>query len=140
MPRTASDGESPAVKLSAGDSIQAWIASFLGYLELRLQLLGLEAREAGLHLLITSLLLASMLICFAGCLILLIVFLLYLMTLILHWAWGWGALTLAAVLFLVGIVIGTLFRFRLTKALFPVSRAEFQKDRQWLKQDIPSNV
>lgn len=140
MDRTVSDGESPVVKLSASDSIQAWIASFIGYLELRLRLLGLEARQAGLHLLIMSLLLASTLVCFAGCLLLLIVFLLYLMTLVLHWEWGWCALTLAAVLALVGIVIGTIFRFRLTNALFPVTFAEFQKDRQWLKQDIPSNV
>jgi hypothetical protein len=93
------DGESPVAKSSAADSIQAWIASFLLYLELRLQLLGLEARQAGLHLLMISLLLVSMLVCFAGCLLLLIVFLLYLMMLILHWAWGWCALALAAVLF-----------------------------------------
>ena len=99
MACAAADGESPVVKSSAADSIQAWIASFLRYLELRLQLLGLEAREAGLHLLIMSLLLVSMLVCFAGGLLLLIVFLLYLMMLILHWAWGWCALTLAAVLF-----------------------------------------
>ena len=95
----AAGGESPVVKSSAADSIQAWIASFLRYLELRLQLLGLEAREAGLHLLIVSLLLVSITVCLAGCLLLLIVFLLYLMTLILHWAWGWCALALAAVLF-----------------------------------------
>jgi uncharacterized membrane protein YqjE len=137
---TAADRESLLVKLSAGDSIQASIASFLRYLELRLQLLGLEAREAGLYLLIMSLLLVSMLVCFAGGLLLLIVFLLYLMTLILHWAWGWCALALAAALFLTSIVIGIIFRFRLTRALFPVTLAEFRKDRQWLKQDAPSNV
>jgi uncharacterized membrane protein YqjE len=134
------DGESPVVKSSAADSIQAWIASFLLYLELRLQLLGLEARQAGLHLVMISLLLVSMLVCFAGCLLLLIVFLLYLMMLILHWAWGWCALALAAVLFFTSIVIGIIFRFRLTKALFPVTLAEFQKDRQWLKHDTPSSV
>ena len=128
------------MKSSAGDSIQASIASFLRYLELRLQLLGLEAREAGLYLLIMSLLLVSMLVCFAGGLLLFIVFLLYLMTLILHWAWGWCALALAAALFLTSIVIGIIFRFRLTRALFPVTLAEFRKDRQWLKQDAPSNV
>ena len=140
MAYVAADEESPFVKSSAGDSIQAWIASFLRYLELRLQLLGLEARETGLHLLIMSLLFVSILVCFAGCLILLIAFLLYLMMLILHWSWGWCALALAAVLLLSTIVIGIIFRFRLTKALFPVTLAEFQKDRQWLKQDIPSNV
>jgi uncharacterized membrane protein YqjE len=137
---TAADRESLLVKLSARDSIQASIASFLRYLELRLQLLGLEAREAGLYLLIMSLLLVSMLVCFAGGLLLLIVFLLYLMTLILHWAWGWCVLALAAALFLTSIVIGIIFRFRLTRALFPVTLAEFRKDRQWLKQDAPSNV
>jgi uncharacterized membrane protein YqjE len=140
MACAAVDGESPNVKSSAADSIQAWIASFLRYLELRLQLLGLEAREAGLHLLILSLLLVSMLVCFTGCLLLLIVFLLYLMTLILHWAWGWCALALAAVLFLTSIVIGIIFRFRLAKALFPFTLAEFRKDRQWLKHDTPTNV
>jgi uncharacterized membrane protein YqjE len=140
MACAAVDGESPNVKSSAADSIQAWIASFLRYLELPLQLLGLEAREAGLHLLILSLLLVSMLVCFTGCLLLLIVFLLYLMTLILHWAWGWCALALAAALFLTSIVIGMIFRFGLTKALFPVTLAEFRKDRQWLKHDTPTNV
>jgi len=42
--------------------------------------------------------------------------------------------------FLTSIVIGIFFRFRLTRALFPVTLAEFQNDRQWLKHDIPSNV
>jgi Putative Actinobacterial Holin-X, holin superfamily III len=98
------------VKSSTADSIQIWIASFLRYLELRLELLGLEARQAGVHLLIISLLLAGTLICFAGFLILLIVFLLYFMTLILHWPWGWCALLLAAGLFVIGIVTGITLR------------------------------
>jgi uncharacterized membrane protein YqjE len=140
MACAAADAKSPVVKSSAVDSIQAWIACFLRYLELRLQLLGLEARESGLHLLIMSLLLVSTLVCFEGCFLLLIAFLLYLMTLILHWGWGWCALALAAVLFLSSIVIGIIFRFKLTKALFPVTLAEFRKDRQWLKHDAPSNV
>jgi hypothetical protein len=71
MASAAADEESSVLKSSAADSIQVWIASFLRYLELRLQLLGREAREAGLHLLIMSLLLVSMLVCFASCLILL---------------------------------------------------------------------
>ena len=140
MACAATDGESPIVKSSAAVSIQAWIASFAQYLELRFQLLGLEAWEAGFHLLVICLLLVSMLVWFAGCLFLLMVFLLYSMMLILHWAWGWCALALAAALFLSSIVIGIIFRLRLTKALFPVTIAEFKKDRQWLKHGIPSNV
>jgi len=136
MAWTSLSVESPAVKSSAADSIQIWVASFLRYLQLRLELLGLEAREAGVHLLIISLLLVGTLICFAGFFILLIVSLLYFMTLILHWPWGWCALLLAAGLFVIGIVTGIIFRSRLRKPLFPVTLAEFQKDRQWLKQDI----
>ena len=136
MAWTSLSVESPAVKSSAADSIQIWIASLLRYLEVRLELLGLETREAGVHLLITSLLLAGTLICFAGFFILLIVFLLYFMTLILHWPWGWCALLLAAGLLVLGIVTGIIFTSRLRKPLFPVTLAEFQKDRQWLKQDI----
>jgi len=129
--------ESPAVKSSAADSIQIWVASFLRYSELRLELLGLEAREAGVHLLIISLLLVGTLICFTGFFILLIVSLLYFMTLILHWPWGWCALLLAAGLFVIGIVTGIIFTSRLRKPLFSVTLAELQKDCQWLKQDIP---
>ena len=41
---------------SSLDSLQDFAASFLRYLELRLQLLGLESRETGIHLLILALL------------------------------------------------------------------------------------
>jgi len=137
MAWTSLSVESPAVKSSAADSIQIWIVFFLRYLELRLELLGLEAREAGVHLLIISLLLVGTLICFTGFFILLIVSLLYFMTLILHWPWGWCALLLAAGLFVIGIVTGIIFTSRLRKPLFSVTLAELQKDCQWLKQDIP---
>ena len=46
------------------DSIQDLVAFFVRYLELRLQLLGLESRETGFHLLILALLFVSVLICF----------------------------------------------------------------------------
>ena len=140
MAGSALDGKSPVVKSSAADSIQGWIASFLRYLELRWQLLGLEARKAGLHLLIMSLLLVGMLGCFAVCLLLLIVFVLYLMTVLLHWAWGWCALALAAALFLITVIISIIFRLRFNKALFPVTVGEFRKDRQWLNHDKLSRV
>lgn len=128
------------MKYAIADSICALIVSFLSYLELRLKLLGLEAREAGLHLLIIGLLLFTTLTCLAGSVLLLVAFILYLMTLILHLAWGWCALILAGTLFVISIVTGIIFRFRLSKALFPISLAELQKDRQWLKHDMPSGV
>jgi uncharacterized membrane protein YqjE len=73
------------------DSIQDLVACFVRYLELRLQLLGLESRETGFHLLILALLFVSVLVCLGGFVVMSVVFLLYLMMLILHWEWGWSA-------------------------------------------------
>ena len=42
---------------------------FLSYLELRLRLLGLESKEAGLHLLVLALLFAGTVVLFAGFLV-----------------------------------------------------------------------
>ena len=128
-----------ASKPSSLDSIQDLVAFFVRYLELRLQLLGLESREAGFHLLILALLFVSVLVCFGGFVIMLVVFLLFLMMLILHWAWGWSALALAGVLLLFSIGMAVIFRFRVVMPIFPATLAEFQKDREWLKHTTKSS-
>src|SRR6202795_2168713 len=120
---------SRASESSLLDSLQYFVASFLRYLELRLQLLGLESRETSFHLLILALLFVSVLICFSGFVIMLVVFLLYLMMLFLHWEWGWSALALAAVLLLFSIGMAVIFRFRVAQPIFPATLAEFKKDR-----------
>jgi uncharacterized membrane protein YqjE len=120
-------------------SIQDLVAFFVRYLELRLQLLGLESRETGFHLLILALLFVSVLVCFGGFVIMSVVFLLYLMMLILHWEWGWSALGLASVLLLISIGMAVIFRFRIVKPFFPATLAEFQKDREWLKHTTKSS-
>jgi uncharacterized membrane protein YqjE len=121
------------------DSIQDLVAFFVRYLELRLQLFGLECRETVFHLLILALLFVSVLVCFGGFLVMSVVFLLYLMMLILHWAWGWSALALAAVLVLISIGMVAVFRFRIARSIFPATLAEFQKDREWLKHTTKSS-
>ena len=128
-----------ASKPSSLGSIQDLVACIVRYLELRLQLLGLESREASFHLLILALLFVSILICFGGFVIMSVVFLLYLMMLILHWEWGWSALGLAAVLLLFSIGMAVIFRFRIVKPFFPTTLAEFQKDREWLKHTRKSS-
>jgi uncharacterized membrane protein YqjE len=85
----------PASEPSLLDSIREFVAYFVHYLELRLQLLGLESRETGFQLLLLALLFVSTVICFGGFVIMLVVFLLYLMMLTLHWEWGWSALAVA---------------------------------------------
>lgn len=125
-------GSSPAVP-STGDSCRRWVRSLLLFLELRLRLLGLESKEAGIHFLILALLLVSTLVFLAGFLVLFVVFFLYLLTLIFHWAWGWSALACAVGALLLAVVVGILFRFQIVKPLFPNTLAEFRKDREWLK-------
>jgi uncharacterized membrane protein YqjE len=117
---------------STSDSVRNWVASFLSYLELRLRLLGLESREAGFHLLVLALLFVGAVVFFAGFLIMLLVFLLYLLTLIFHWGWGWSALACGVVSLLLAIAAGVTLRFRIIRPLFPTTFAEFKRDREWL--------
>ena len=124
---------------SPADSLRDSVAFFVRYLELRLQLLGLESRETGSHLLILALLFVSTLICFGGFIIMLVVFLLYLMMVTLHWEWGWSALALAGVLLALSIGMAVILRFRIAKPFYPASFAEFQKDREWLKHTTKSS-
>jgi uncharacterized membrane protein YqjE len=117
---------------SASDSVRSWLASFLSYLELRLRLIGLESKEASVHLLVLALLFAGTVVFFSGFLIMLTVFLLYLLMLIFHWEWGWSALACGGLLLLSSIAAALIFRFRIVKPLFPTTFAEFEKDREWL--------
>jgi uncharacterized membrane protein YqjE len=119
-------------KESTSDSVRKWVASFLGYLELRLRLLGLESKEAGLHLLVLALLFVGAVVFFAGFLVMLLVFWLYLLTLIFHWGWGWSALACGVVSLLLAIAAGVTLRFRIIRPLFPTTFAEFKRDREWL--------
>src|SRR6201987_4809010 len=118
---------------STADSVKHWVAAFLRYLELRLQLLGLEAKEAGLHLLIIGLLVTGVLVLFAGFLVMFAVFLLYLIITLLHWEWGWGALLCSGILLLGSIAVAIILRIRIGRPLFSLTLAELQKDREWLK-------
>jgi uncharacterized membrane protein YqjE len=124
-------GSSPSIA-SALEEGRRWIASLVRYVELRFRLLGLESKEAGLHLLLLALLLVSSLVFLAGCLAMFVVFILYLLMLIFHWEWGWSALVCAAVLLVLSIIAATIFRFQIVKPLFVSTFAEFEKDREWL--------
>ena len=117
---------------STSESVKKWVASFLAYLELRLQLIGLESKEAGLHLLVLALLFVGAVVFFAGFLVMLVVFLLYLLTLIFHWGWGWSALVCGVVSLLIAVGAGVTLRFRIIRPLFPTTLAEFKRDREWL--------
>jgi uncharacterized membrane protein YqjE len=117
---------------SASDSVRNWVAAFIHYLELRLRLVGLESKETGVHLLVLTVLFVSTIVFFAGALVMLVVFLLFFMMLILHWDWGWCALACAFLLLLISALAAAIFRFHIVRPIFPVTLAEFKKDREWL--------
>jgi uncharacterized membrane protein YqjE len=127
----ASGGSSPSIA-SAIEAGRRWVASLVRYAELRFRLLGLEAKEAGLHLLVLALLLVSSLVFLSGFLVMFVVFILYLLMLIFHWDWGWSVLVCAAGLLVLSIIAGATFRFQIVKPFFVTTFAELQKDRAWL--------
>ena len=131
MDPDAPGGAQPS-KQSTSDSARNWATSFIGYLELRLRLLGLESKDAGFHLLVLALLFAGTVVFFSGFLVMLLVFLLYLLMLIFHWGWGWSALACGVFYLIIAIAAAVVLRFRIVKPLFPTTFAEFKRDREWL--------
>ncbi len=119
-------------KESISDTVRYWTASFLRYLELKLQLLGIESKEAGMHLLVLLVLCAVILVSVIGCLVMLVVFVLYLITLLFHWDWGWSALLCAVILLIIGAVSAFILRSKINHPIYPVTFAELKKDREWL--------
>jgi uncharacterized membrane protein YqjE len=116
------------------DSLRNGVASVLHYLELRLRLIGLESKEAGMHLLLLVLLFVATVIFFGGFLVMLIVFFLYLLMLIFHWEWGWSALACGGFVLILSVVSGIILRFRIVRPIYPSTLEEFKKDRVWLRQ------
>ena len=127
----ASVGSSSSIA-SAIEAGRSWAGSLVRHAELRFRLLGLESKEAGLHLLVLASLLVSSLVFLLGFLVMSVVFILYLLMLIFHWEWGWSTLVCAAGLLVLSIIAGAIFRFQIVKPLFVTTFAELQKDRQWL--------
>jgi uncharacterized membrane protein YqjE len=111
----------------------------LKFFELKLQLLGFEGREAGVHLLILAVLIASTLALMVMALIFLAVFLLFIIVKITGWEWGWAALLAAVILMVLSSVTAFLIRTRITKPLFTLTLAELRKDREWLRQTRESS-
>ena len=118
---------------STSDSVKDWVASLLRYFHLRLQLLGIEGKEAGIHLLIIGGLFVAALAMLAGATLMMGVFILFLICLLFHWDWGWAALLTAVILLLGSAGAAVTLRFIIARPLFPLTFAELEKDREWLK-------
>ncbi len=119
------------------DHLRELLASSLDYLQARLALAGIEAKEALLHFaIIVALLAAAAAVCIFGYLFLCIAA----TVLIARWvgiSQGWVILALAALHFVVGAGCALVAVLRLKTSVFTETLAELKKDRQWLNR--PTN-
>jgi uncharacterized membrane protein YqjE len=128
--------DTPAGAHSGGllDHLRELLAAGLEYLQARLALVGIEAKEALLHFaLIIGLLVAAVTVILFGYLFLCIALTLIIAQL-LGISPGWVILALALIHFVVAA--GSVFFavVRLKTAVFAATLAELKKDQQWLSQ------
>ncbi len=110
------------------------LASALGYVSARLELAGLEGREAlvAYGKVIALLVLALVLVAFGY------IFFLFgvvaLVTWFSGWHWGWVVLSVGLLHFLGALAAVLIARAGWGRPLFPATFEEFRKDQQWLSR------
>ena len=112
----------------------SWASIFLDYFESKARLLAIESREASGHFIGLVVVVAVLLVLALSSVLMYGAFLLYLVGLLFHLAWGWSALICGVLLTLCGIAAFFLLRLRLRKPVFQTTLRDIQKDKEWLSQ------
>ncbi|HZC34447.1 MAG TPA: phage holin family protein [Chthoniobacterales bacterium] len=114
--------------------VASWASIFLDYFDLKARLLAVESKEAAGHF-IGLLVVVGVMLILALCSVLMYgAFLLYLVALLLHVAWGWSALICGVVLTVSALLTFFLLRIRLRKPVFQMTLKDLEKDKEWLTQ------
>jgi uncharacterized membrane protein YqjE len=129
------DAENSTIQQSIeGQPLASWASIFLDYFDLKTRLLAAESREATSHF-IGLLVLVGIILVLALCSVLMYgAFLLYLVALLFHLAWGWSALICGVILTLSCLLAFFLLRMRLRKPIFQMTLKDLEKDKEWLAQ------
>jgi uncharacterized membrane protein YqjE len=117
-----------------GRPAASWASIFLDYFESKARLLAIESREASGHFIGLLVMVGVMLVLALSSVLMYGAFLLYLVALLLHLAWGWSALICGVLLTVCSVVIFFLLRIRLRKPVFQTTLRDIQKDKEWLSQ------
>jgi uncharacterized membrane protein YqjE len=120
--------------------ISALLAAKLAYLKARLELAGIEGKEAAIHLaIVLGLAIGALVVAVFGYLFL-VLFVVFLIGLAFGGnAWIWVLLG-AAIVHLIGAgVLLLIAKLRLGIPLFPLSLEELKKDQEWLKTNTKPN-
>lgn len=118
--------------------LRAFFAACAGYASARLRLASLEGKEASVEagkvLLIAG---SSLFVAIFGWLFLCLAVVFLLARAMGEYGWIWASLIMAAVHFAMAVGLGLMLRSRGGKGFFPLTTAEFQKDREWLEKEKP---
>ena len=109
-----------------------WASIFLDYFDLKARLLAVESKEASGHFVGLLILVGVVLVLALSSVLMYGAFILYLVSLVFHLAWGWSALICGVVLTLSGILAFFLLRTRLRKPVFQMTLKDLEKDKEWL--------
>ena len=119
------------------ESIRLTLASAMGYMHARLELLSLEAKDAGGNYIKLAIVLVCAVMFLLTGLLFLLMSAVYAVAALFSFRWGWvflgfGVFSIALV---VGLALVAKARFKV--ASFPATVAEFKKDKEWLSQTKP---
>lgn len=126
--------KSSAQKVWQGQPPVSWASVLLDYLDLKARLLALESKEALGHFVVMLIIVGVTLVLSLSSALMYGVFLLYLVALLLHLAWGWSALICGALLTILSLGGFFLLRLQLRKPIFQTTLRDIQKDKEWLGQ------
>ena len=134
----ASPGVTPPGNEGFIDHIRAVAASAADYVAARLQLAGLESREAAIHYIKILAWLVIAFICLVFGYIFLCLTAVFLLQHFLNVSWTWIMLGAALFHIAIGAVAIFVAKAKFPKAVFPATIAEFKKDQSWLNKTKPS--
>ena len=126
--------KSSAQQVLQGQPPVRWAAVLLDYLDLKGRLLALESKEAVGHFVGILVIIGVTLVLALSSALMYGVFLLYLVALLLHLAWGWSALICGALLTILSLGGFFLLRIQRGKPIFQTTLRDIQKDKEWLSQ------
>ena len=108
----------------------SWASVLLDYIDLKARLLALESKEAVGHFVVILIIIGVSLVLALSAALMYGAFLLYLVALLLHLAWGWSALICGVLLTIFSLGGFVLLRIQLRKPIFQTTLKDIQKDKE----------
>lgn len=109
-----------------------WKEALLSLVSSRIALIQLESKEAAGHAAQRAAALIAAILCLFFTWALLLAGTIAIVSTSTGWQWGWVAIGAAAIHLLVAMIFASVAKSHGTSA-FPVTRSEFQKDREWIE-------